>query len=96
MRINRTMEDKQAIQQDESLENDPFVLLASMEGPVSMITSTVSRSLPYGEVKCSTTVSMTCPQITACINQAASMTFKKARELTNKGFKELVPDATDL
>ena len=72
------------------VDEDPFSLLfVGTEG--AKVSMTVGRSLEYGEVKCSATVSVSCPQGEAFINKAAEISFKKALELVNDGMSHLAP-----
>lgn len=59
--------------------------------PVAHIGTSVGRSIEYGEVKCSFTVSVECPQTKEFMDQAAELVFKKALEYTNDGMSHLAP-----
>lgn len=88
------------------LEYDAFSLLARVDDPTqpasmrngrsAKVTYTVSRSLGYGELKCSATVTIECPQTEGYINMAGELAFEKAKELVNDGFGSLVPDSAPL
>ncbi len=81
------------VQMHEGAEQDPFMHLAYKAlGDVNIktarISMTVSRSIEYGEIKCSATVTIECPQKEAYVNLAGEVAFSKALELTNDGMSQ--------
>lgn len=78
---------------EEQIVPDPFMLLAEFESGVATarVSSTVGRSIEYGDVKCSFTVSITCPQDGKCIERAAELCFSTALQFTNDGMSHLAP-----
>jgi len=59
--------------------------------PVARLSSMISRGIEYGEVRCSFTVSIECPQTKDYMDQAAELLFQKALEYTNDGMSVLAP-----
>jgi len=96
MKTTRTMEDAKSVQHDEWYADDPLSLIAADCPVLATVSSVVGRSLAYGELKCSTTVTLQCAQSSDTVHQAGVMAFNKARELTNAGMKLLAPDAGDI
>lgn len=56
------------------------------------ISATVQRSLPYGEIKCSFTVTVQCPQSQEWLDAASREAFKLALNYLNQGFSYLAPE----
>jgi hypothetical protein len=59
--------------------------------PTARIGTTVGRSVEFGEVKCSFTVTIECPQNKECMDEAAQLVFIKALEYANDGMSHLKP-----
>ena len=89
MKWEQVLEKMGQIKHNEGVETDPFQRMAGTEG--ARVSSTVGRSLEYGEIKCSATVSLDCPQSEAYIDLAGEVAFRKALELANDGMCELAP-----
>ena len=88
---------------DMAVEGDPFDYLdrmskehAALGGAVAHVSSTVSRTLPYGEIKCSFTVSISCPQNQTLIRYASDTAFTHAVQAVNRGMSNLVPGLPEL
>ena len=81
------------LEHTEGIEYDPFqrMLVATKEGAGARISSTVGRAVEYGEIKCSATVTIDCPQRESYIDLASEIAFRKALELANDGMSVLVP-----
>jgi hypothetical protein len=82
----------------EGVEVDPFYHLKSVvtvegsEGiPNASVSVTTGRAIEYGEVKCSTTVRIVCPQEEKWIDLAGELAFTKSLELTNDGMSIMTP-----
>ena len=77
------------IEHNEGIQQDPFWRIRTKTGiqqnSDARITMTVGRALQYGELKCSASVSIECPQQEAHINLAGELAFTKALELVNDG-----------
>lgn len=84
------------VQTVESLARDPFYYFAASPGPKAKISSTVGRSLSYGDVKVSFTVTIECPQNEHHMNIAAEIAGDKAAELVDEVFLKISPDALPL
>jgi hypothetical protein len=54
------------------------------------VSMTVGRSIQYGEVKISATVSLACTQDEDAVDEAAKLAFLKALEIVNDGMGLLV------
>lgn len=82
------------------LRLDPLYALGHHVNPTmktqARVSYTVQRSIAYGDVKCSATVSIECPQSDAHINLAAQIAFEKAKEICDDGFCSIVQDAVRL
>jgi hypothetical protein len=80
------------IQLHEGVERDPFMHLAYLSGIEQVrsarVSMTVARAIEYGEIKCSATISIDCPQKEAYIDLASEVAFKKALELVNDGMTQ--------
>lgn len=78
---------------EESGEYDPFNILqaglANKDVPRASVSYTVGTSREYGEVKCSCTVTVQCPQAETWINMAGESAYRKALELVNAGATQL-------
>lgn len=74
---------------------DPFVQMnppaVGTPAPSAHISCTVQRSLSYGEIKCSFTVSIQCAQDQRTMEYAASHAFATATRYVNNGMQVLVP-----
>lgn len=57
------------------------------------VSATAQRSAEYGEVKCSVTVTLHCPQTGAWLDYTAKTAFKAALEYCNDGFGWMRPGA---
>jgi hypothetical protein len=60
---------------------------------LARVSSTVQRSVEYGEVKCSMTVTLSCPQTKEAVDYAMKVAFTTALEGVNDGFSYLAPGA---
>lgn len=68
------------------------VQLCRQQGlPTARIGTTVGRSIEFGEVKCSFTVTIECPQAKEEMDEAAQLVFTKALEYANDGMSHLKP-----
>lgn len=67
---------------------DPFKELVKRDG-ASSVTISVSRALPYGELKVSASVSVSCDQDQPTIEQAGEVAFLQAVKLVQAHFTEL-------
>lgn len=72
---------------------DPFYLLSQLArqngGGIARVSFTVGTSREFGEVKCSATVSIECPQDEKHIDAAGESVYRKALELTNAAATQL-------
>jgi len=77
------------VEHDEGIQQDPFwrirVQDPSRPDSEARVSMALGRSLQYGELKCSASVSIGCPQQEAHINLAGELAFTKALELVNDG-----------
>jgi hypothetical protein len=81
------------------LRIDPINAMGHPSGerrPGARVSYTVQRSVAYGDVKCSATVSIECVQSDVHINLAGQIAFEKAKELCDDGFCSIVQDAARL
>lgn len=62
-----------------------------INGVTAQVSATAQRSVEYGEVKCSVTVTLTCPQEASWVDYAAKTAFKAALGYCNDGFSWLAP-----
>lgn len=85
MNWQSTIEKLNNIVFSDGAEVDPFMRLvtAKFEGESARVSMTVGRNLQYGELKCSATVTIDCPQKEEYINLAGEIAFTKALELVN-------------
>jgi hypothetical protein len=60
-------------------------------GQLARVSATVQRSLQYGELKCSFTVAVSCPQNQAALDAASSACFTIATQYVNNGMSWLAP-----
>jgi hypothetical protein len=92
MQWNRLLK-RYGYQVDETgVEWDPFTILATQAqggGGGAKVSYTTGTSKEYGEIKCSVTVTVACPQTEAGINMAGEIAFRKAVELMNDGASHL-------
>lgn len=72
------------------------IICKQTDAPTSSVSTTVQRSAEYGEVKCSVTITLTCPQDAAWVNHTAKVGFKAALGFCNDGFSWLCPGAPRL
>ena len=92
MKWEQVLQKMDQISHKEGIEQDPFARMIPAEANHSArVSSTVGRSLEYGEIKCSSTVTIDCPQREAYIDMAGEIAFRKALELANDGMSELAP-----
>lgn len=68
--------------------SDPFPKVAKHD-QAAKVTISLGRSLPYGEVKVSASVTVTCDQNEVTINRAGEIAFLKAKELVEDCFSHL-------
>lgn len=81
----------------EKVVSDPFMLLVGQDGEqTARIGATVGRSIAYGDVKCSFTVSINCPQSQACLDRAAELCFETALQYVNDGMSHLAPEVPSI
>lgn len=84
------------VSSDSAIVPDPFWELGNQarmsNSPTARITINVGCGEEYGRVKCSTTVSLECPQTKAHMDQAAALAFETALGYTNDGMSHLVDD----
>jgi len=83
---------QQVEKQLEGSDMDPFLQLAvkaRTKGVPAKISMTVGRAVQYGEIKCSATVSIDCPQQEGFIDLAAEVAYTKALELVNDGMESM-------
>jgi hypothetical protein len=88
----------QGLQQ--GVDYDPFALLAQQaQAPAANVHVSVGSNLEYGAVKCTVSVTLSCPQNEKCIEMAGELAFRKAVELHNSGAEAmdipLLPTVTD-
>jgi len=67
--------------------SDPFPKLIKTDGNAK-VTISVGRSLAYGELKVSASVTVTCDQQELVIDKAGELAFTKAVELVDDCFRE--------
>ena len=74
---------------------DPFAHVAehsiSYPEPPARLSVTVQHALPYGEIKVSFTVSLTCPQTKEMLDYAAEHAFIQATKYVNNSMQCLAP-----
>lgn len=74
---------------------DPFTRMnksaTEMPGEKARLSVTVQRSTQYGELKCSFTLSISCPQTKEWMDYAAEHMFSQATQYVNSGMEWLVP-----
>lgn len=78
---------------------DPFVAMNPAGAPgdsKARISATVQRSLQYGEIKCSFTVTVSCVQEKACMDYAAEQAFAQAVRYVNDGMDWIAPGLPSL
>ena len=79
---------------------DPFTRMnqSSTETPgeKARVSVTVQRSMAYGELKCSFTLSISCPQSKQWMDYAAEHVFVQAVKYVNDGMESLVPGVAPL
>jgi hypothetical protein len=76
---------------------DAFANMAAQPGTTrARVSTTVSRSLQYGEVKVSFTLSVDCPQEKQWMDYASRELFSQAVSYVNSGMGLLVPDLPPL
>lgn len=94
MNISGAGKNKKGENAQEEIISDPFMLLGEMEEGESSakVAATVGRSISYGDVKCSFTVSIVCPQSKACMDRAAELCFTTALQYVNDGMSHLAPE----
>jgi len=90
-----TMEKEgEVVYHKEGILPDPF---SSLQQAVQTATSkarvsvTIQRSIQYGEVKCSFTLSVDCPQEKSAMDYAAEHVFIQAVQYVNDGMERLAP-----
>lgn len=69
---------------------DPFPQVAQYD-QAAKVTISLGRSLPYGEVKVSASVTLVCDQNEVTINRAGEIAFLKAQELVEDCWREALP-----
>ncbi len=84
------------IHEKEGIMPDPDMLLKMNEvsqhpGEKARVSATVQRSIAYGEVKCSFTLSVSCPQSKEWVDKAAEQLFALAVGYVNAGMSWLAP-----
>lgn len=73
---------------------DPFTRMSmesSTSGEKARVSVTVQHSVQYGEVKCSFTLSISCPQNKQWMDYAAEHVFSQAVQYVNDGMNWLAP-----
>lgn len=84
----------------EGVAPDPYWQAAldakATEHSIARVSVTTGRALEYGEIKCTVTVSIDCPQAKNYMDKAAELAFKAAVEYTNDGMSILVPNLPPL
>jgi hypothetical protein len=92
-------QDGNVIQDQEGYMPDPFgYLVQQVENTTQFtgtdpakISCTVQQSLQYGELKCSFTITISCPQNQAAMDFAAQHAFIQATHYVNNGMRFLAP-----
>lgn len=78
---------------EEGVSYDPFYMLAQQAhqdgGGIARVSFTVGTAREYGEIKCSATVTIECPQDEKHIDTAGEAAYRKALELTNAAASQL-------
>ena len=84
------------VSSDSAIIPDPFwelgIQARAAGTPLARVTINVGCGEEYGRVKCSTTVSLECPQSKGALDQAAALAFETALGYTNDGMSHLVDD----
>lgn len=96
MRWKQTLERYGYRVEQEGVQSDPFSLLGELsraDAVRATVSSTAKRSMDYGQVSVSTTITIQCPQTEAAIHMAGEVSFKQALELTNHGMLAMEPNA---
>lgn len=85
----------QVVQHLEGIMSDPFTRMnveaTNATGEKARLSVTVQRALQYGELKCSFTLSISCPQTQQWMDYAAEHIFLQAAKYVNEGMETLVP-----
>lgn len=95
MNWERTMTNGVRVTQQGGSLPDLFRLLAegaAEEGFLAKVSSTVSHGTEYGEIKCSCTITISCPQDAAAIERASAVAFKTAVGFVNDGLSHIAPE----
>lgn len=75
--------------------SDPFHTLnravSEAPGETARVSTTIQRSTQYGELKCSFTLSVSCPQTKGWMDYAAEHIFIQALKFVNDGMERLAP-----
>lgn len=83
------------LEEEGYMDTDPFKDMVLMnrasQDKSATVSQTVSRSVSYGEVKCSCTITIHCPQDAQWIDRAAKTAFQYAVHYVNLGFNYLAP-----
>lgn len=91
--------DKEIVHEREGYMPDPFWEMSEAMRPghpSARISSTVQRSTNYGELKCSFTISVDCPQTKDWMERAAQYAFGTAVQYVNDGFSFLARELPPL
>jgi hypothetical protein len=90
---NRAFQRAGYVTEESGTAFDPFSHLsitARADGRgTAKVSFTVGSSREYGEIKCSATVTIECPQDEKHINMAGECAYRKALELTNDAASQL-------
>lgn len=93
MKWNRMLARHGYIVEEAGVAYDPFAISANKAKTlgigIAKVSFTVGTSREYGEVKCSATVTLECPQTETDIDMAGEAAYRKALELTNDAASQL-------